>query len=101
MSAEGAALDLPAPAGILTDARSRRIVRFALGTTLGSGLAYLIGFDLPFLVPILVAMLLASPAPCPSVRKGRSLLKKTGDAQSLDSVPAPPTGTLNFRRNQS
>jgi uncharacterized membrane protein YgaE (UPF0421/DUF939 family) len=70
MSAEGAALDLPAPAGILTDARSRRIVRFALGTTLGSGLAYLIGFDLPFLVPILVAMLLASPAPCPSVRKG-------------------------------
>jgi uncharacterized membrane protein YgaE (UPF0421/DUF939 family) len=70
MSAEGAALDLPDPAGILTNARSRRIVRFALGTTLGSGLAYLIGFDLPFLVPILVAMLLASPAPCPSVRKG-------------------------------
>jgi len=69
MSAEGAALDLPAPAGILTDARSRRILRFAVGTTLGSGLAYLIGFDLPFLVPILVAMLLGSPAPCPGLRK--------------------------------
>jgi hypothetical protein len=45
-------------------------VRFALGTTLGSGLAYLIGFDLPFLVPILVGMLLASPAPRPTLRAG-------------------------------
>ena len=70
MSAEGATLDAQAHAGYLTDVRSRRIVRFALGTTVGSGLAYLIGFDLPFLVPILVAMMLASPAPCPSVRQG-------------------------------
>lgn len=69
MSAEGAALDA-SHAGFLMDVRSRRIVRFALGTTLGSGLAYLIGFDLPFLVPILVAMSLASPAPRPSVRAG-------------------------------
>ena len=70
MSAEGATLAAAAPAGFLTDIRSRRIVRFALGTTVGSGLAYLIGFDLPFLVPILVAMMLASPAPCPSLRQG-------------------------------
>jgi hypothetical protein len=70
MSAEGAALEPPVAPGILTDARSRRVLRFGLGTTLASGLAYLIGFDLPFLVPILVAMLLASPAPCPSLRKG-------------------------------
>ena len=70
MSAEGATLATAAPTGILTDIRSRRIVRFALGTTLGSGLAYLIGFDLPFLVPILVAMMLASPAPRPSLRQG-------------------------------
>jgi len=55
---------------VLIDARSRRIVRFALGTTLGSGLAYLIGFELPFLVPILIAMQLGSPAPRPTLRAG-------------------------------
>jgi len=70
MSAEGAALAPGALASGLADARTRRIVRFALGTTLGSGFAYLIGFDLPFLVPILIAMLLASPAPRPTLRAG-------------------------------
>ncbi len=70
MSAEGAALAPGTLASGLADARSRRIVRFALGTTLGSGLAYLIGFDLPFLVPILIGMLLASPAPRPTLRAG-------------------------------
>jgi hypothetical protein len=68
MSAEGAALAPPAPARLLADPRSRRIVRFAVGTTVGSGFAYLIGFELPFLVPILIAMLLASPAPRPTIR---------------------------------
>ncbi len=68
MSAEAAALAAEAPADILTDLRSRRIVRFAVGTTVGSGFAYLIGFELPFLVPILIAMLLASPAPRPTLR---------------------------------
>ena len=68
MSAEGATLASSAPVRILADQRSRRIVRFALGTTIGSGFAYLIGFELPFLVPILIAMLLASPAPRPTLR---------------------------------
>ncbi len=70
MSAEDAALAPGALASGLADARTRRIVRFALGTTLGSGLAYLIGFELPFLVPILIAMILASPAPRPTFRAG-------------------------------
>jgi hypothetical protein len=68
MSAEGATLASSAPVRILADQHSRRIVRFALGTTIGSGFAYLIGFELPFLVPILIAMLLASPAPRPTLR---------------------------------
>jgi hypothetical protein len=70
MSAEGAALAPAANASWLTDERTRRIVRFALGTTLGSGFAHLIGFELAFLVPILIGMLLASPAPRPSLRAG-------------------------------
>jgi len=74
MSAEGAALASRAPARILTDQRSRRIVRFAAGTTIGSGFAYLIGFELPFLVPILIAMLLASPAPRPTLRSAASFV---------------------------
>lgn len=52
----------------LDDARTRRVLRFSVGTTIGSGFAYLIGFELPFLVPILIAMLLASPAPRPTLR---------------------------------
>lgn len=74
MSAEGAALAPQAPARILADPRSRRIVRFAAGTTVGSGFAYLIGFELPFLVPILIAMLLASPATRPTVRSGAAFV---------------------------
>lgn len=69
MSAELAATS-PANEGFLTDVRARRVVRFSIGITLSTVLAYLIGFELPFLVPILVAMLLGSPAPCPSFRAG-------------------------------
>jgi len=74
MSAESTALKSSVPAGILTDQRSRRIVRFAAGTTIGSGFAYLIGFELPFLVPILIAMQLASPAPRPTLRTAASFV---------------------------
>ena len=74
MSAEGVALATRASPRILVDPRSRRIVRFAVGTTIGSGFAYLIGFQLPFLVPILIAMLLASPAPRPTVRSGAAFV---------------------------
>jgi hypothetical protein len=69
MSAEAAAAPPTGAAGrTLSDRRARRILRFSVGTTIGSGFAYLIGFELPFLVPILIAMLLASPAPRPSFR---------------------------------
>ena len=50
------------------DARTRRVLRFSVGVTVGSGFAYLIGFELPFLVPILIALLLATPAPRPTLR---------------------------------
>lgn len=56
------------------DARTRRVLRFSIGVTLGSGFAYLIGFELPFLVPILIAMLLASPAPRPTLRAATAFL---------------------------
>ncbi len=74
MSAEGVALATREPTRILAEPRTRRIVRFALGTTIGSGFAYLIGFELPFLVPILIAMLLASPAPRPTVRSAAAFV---------------------------
>lgn len=74
MSAEGVALASRTPSGILANQRSRRIVRFAVGTTVGSGFAYLIGFELPFLVPILIAMLLASPAPRPTLRSAAAFV---------------------------
>lgn len=56
------------------DERSRRILRFSIGVTIGTGFAYLSGFKLPFLVPILIAMLLTSPAPRPTLRAGLSFV---------------------------
>lgn len=50
------------------DPRTRRVLRFSIGVTIGSGFAYMIGFALPFLVPILIAMLLASPMLRPTLR---------------------------------
>ncbi|MEJ2547005.1 MAG: DUF2955 domain-containing protein [Gemmatimonadota bacterium] len=69
MPAELAA-ERPATEGLFADVRARRVLRFAIGVTLSTALAYLIGFELPFLVPILVAMLLGSPAPRPAFRSG-------------------------------
>ena len=79
MSAEAAAAASPADRGRLRDcvrldARSRRILRFSIGVTIGSGFAHLIGFELAFLVPILIGMLLASPAPRPTLRAGLGFL---------------------------
>ena len=76
---------LPAD-GLLTDIRTRRVVRFAIGATVSTGLAYLIGFELPFLVPILVAMLLGSPAPCPSLRAGIAFVVPVAVAAFLGVV---------------
>lgn len=68
------------------DARSRRIVRFALGTTLASAIAFLTGFELPFLVPILAAMLLGSPAPRPSLRSGGGFVLTIGVASVVGLI---------------
>lgn len=73
MSAEGvAAAETASPltAGSRVSSRTRLILRFSVGTTIGSGFAYLIGFELPYLVPVLIAALLASPAPRPDLRTG-------------------------------
>jgi hypothetical protein len=61
MSAEIAAPALPA-ADVET-LRTRRILRFAIGITLGMALATGIAWPLSFLSPVLVGLLLSSPAP--------------------------------------
>lgn len=64
----------------MLDARTRRVIRFAVGTTLASAIAFLTGFELPFLVPILAAMLLASKQPRPTVRGGLGFVAIIGVA---------------------
>ena len=61
MCAEIAAPALPA-ADVET-LRTRRILRFAIGITLGMALATGIAWPLSFLLPVLVGLLLSSPAP--------------------------------------
>jgi hypothetical protein len=60
--------------GLALDARARRVLRFSVGVTVGSGFAYLIGFELPFLVPILISLLLAAPAPRPTLRTAAAFI---------------------------
>ncbi len=88
MSAEATATVSPAARGNIRDSvgldeRSRRILRFSIGVTIGSGFAYLIGFDLAFLVPILIGMLLASPAPRPTLRAGLAFVLPVAAAAFL------------------
>jgi hypothetical protein len=61
MCAEIAAPALPA-ADVET-LRTRRILRFAIGITLGMALATGIAWPLSFLTPVLIGLLLSSPAP--------------------------------------
>lgn len=86
MSAEAVSTSTISAAGILSDVRTRRIVRFSLGATLATGMAYLIGFELPFLVPILAAMLLAPPASCPSFQAGVAFVGPVAVAAFLGVV---------------
>jgi len=58
--------EIAAPALPATDVetlRTRRILRFAIGITLGMALATGIAWPLSFLTPVLVGLLLSSPAP--------------------------------------
>ncbi len=68
-----AAVGLVAHAGF-RDARSIRILRLVVGITLASAVALGIGWPLSFLTAVLATSLLASGAPCPSLRTGAVLV---------------------------
>ena len=68
-----AAVGLVAHAGF-RDARSIRILRLVVGITLASAVALGIGWPLSFLTAVLATSLLASGAPCPSLRTGAILV---------------------------
>jgi hypothetical protein len=68
-----AAVGLIAHAGF-RDARSIRILRLAIGITLAAAIALGIGWPLSFLTAVLATSLLASGAPCPSLRTGAMLV---------------------------
>lgn len=68
-----AAVGLVAHAGF-RDARSIRILRLVIGITLASAVALGIGWPLSFLTAVLATSLLASGAPCPSLRTGAILV---------------------------
>lgn len=68
MSGETAAA--PPVGGLIKDLRNRRVLRYALGTTIGLALATGIAWDLAYIAPYVVVFLLASPAPPPSLKKG-------------------------------
>ncbi len=66
-------------AGLVThsgfrDARSIRTLRLGVGITLAAGVALGIGWPLSFLTAVLATSLLASNAPCPSLRAGAMLV---------------------------
>lgn len=60
----------PPVGGLIRDARNRRVLRYALGTTIALALATGIAWDLAYIAPYVVVFLLASPAPPPTVKKG-------------------------------
>jgi len=57
--------------------RTRRILRFAIGITLGMTLATGIAWPLSFLTPVLVGLLLSSPAPL-TLRAGLAFIALIG-----------------------
>lgn len=68
MSAESATI--PGGRGLLTDPRDRRVLRYALGSTLAMAVAMGFAWDLSFVVPLLTLIHLASPAPRPGLGEG-------------------------------
>lgn len=56
--------------GLRVDARSRRVLRYAVGATLAMALAMGFAWDLSFLTAVLSLTFLAAPGPPPSLRKG-------------------------------
>ncbi len=68
MSAEAAAAR--PVAGLLIDARNRRVIRYALGTTIALALATATPWTLSYMAPCVVASLLATAAPAPTLKQG-------------------------------
>ena len=56
------------------DVRSVRILRLGVGITLAAGVSLTISWPAAFLAPVLATSLLASGAPCPSLRTGAGLV---------------------------
>ena len=69
MSAEAAVLPT-----LSSDLRSRRILRYAFGSSLAMAIAMAIDGQLSFLVPVLTLSFLATPDPCPTLRQGVSFV---------------------------
>jgi len=72
MSAEQAAAHVHP--GLLNDTRSRRVLRYAVGSTLAMAVAMGIAWDLSFLTPVLSLTFLATPGPPPSLKKGLAFI---------------------------
>ena len=80
--------EIAAPALATADVetlRTRRILRFAVGITLGMALATGIAWPLSFLTPVLVGLLLSSPAPL-SLRAGVGFVAITAVAMGASFV---------------
>ena len=63
--------------GLISDIRSARIIRYAVGITLAVALAYTIEWPLAFLTPILTGVILGLPLPIPPLKAGLSNMFRT------------------------
>lgn len=64
-------------AALLTNLQHARSLRFAIGVTIATALAYGIEWPLSFLLPVLSVVILALPTPMPSLRKGITNMLET------------------------
>ena len=71
---------------LLGDVRNTRILRFAVGVTLASAIAYSFAWTLSFLMPVLLAVILAMPLPAPSLRAGLTNMINTLKAFAIGVV---------------
>jgi len=62
------------PGPLRLDAKSRHVLRYATGATLGMGLAMAVNWPAAYLVPVLCLTFLAKPVPPPTLRAGLMFL---------------------------
>ena len=70
MSADAAV----ASPGIAQDLRALRVYRYAMGSTIAMGVALGINWPLSYMVPMLSLSFLATPDPCPTLKRGLSFV---------------------------